>query len=315
MIILLILSIILLSVGLFLIHQAKKIKVQRTDQINRINQEIFNTTKELLRLEKEKQNYKIDVNNTKEKLEILHNEQDKLNKELKQKETNINSYYDTLKTKGQQSFQNFQKQLCDKYDKKEKQFNSKIQLLNKQQKQAQDQLAQIKKVYEAATAARLREQEDEQKWSFYRIRLSDRQATDIAKIQKWKQNLYDPTIVSKVIWSAYILKPTSDLCNRVLGSKTVCGIYKITNKATGEVYIGQSVNVAQRWKQHIKCGLGIDASSTNKLYNIMQRTGVWNFTFEILEECSRDKLNEKERFWINMYQSNKVGMNLTKGNK
>lgn len=315
MIILLILSIILLSVGLFLIHQAKKIKVQRTDQINRINQEIFNTTKELLRLEKEKQNYKIDVNNTKEKLEILHNEQDKLNKELKQKETNINSYYDTLKTKGQQSFQNFQKQLCDKYDKKEKQFNSKIQLLNKQQKQAQDQLAQIKKVYEAATAARLREQEDEQKWSFYRIRLTDQQATDISKIQKWKQNLYDPTTVSKVIWSAYILKPTSDLCNRVLGSKTVCGIYKITNKATGEVYIGQSVNVAQRWKQHIKCGLGIDASSTNKLYNIMQRTGVWNFTFEILEECSRDKLNEKERFWINMYQSNKVGMNITKGNK
>lgn len=315
MIILLILSIILLSVGLFLIHQAKKIKVQRTDQINRINQEIFNTTKELLRLEKEKQNYKIDVNNTKEKLEILHNEQDKLNKELKQKEININSYYDTLKTKGQQSFQNFQKQLCDKYDKKEKQFNSKIQLLNKQQKQAQDQLAQIKKVYEAATAAHIREQEDQQKWSFYKIRLTDKQSTDIAKIQKWKQDLYDPTIVSKVIWSAYILKPTSDLCNRVLGSKTVCGIYKIANKATGEVYIGQSVNIAQRWKQHIKCGLGIDASSTNKLYNTMQNTGVWNFTFEVLEECSRDKLNEKERFWIDMYQSNKVGMNLTKGNK
>ena len=47
----------------------------------------------------------------------------------------------------------------------------------------------------------------------------------------------------------------------------------------------------------------------------MQLTGVWNFTFEVLEECSRDKLNEKERFWIDMYQSNKVGMNLTKGNK
>ena len=47
----------------------------------------------------------------------------------------------------------------------------------------------------------------------------------------------------------------------------------------------------------------------------MQNTGVWNFTFELLEECPRDKLNEKERFWIEMYQSNKVGMNLTKGNK
>ena len=315
MIILLILSIILLSVGLFLIHQAKKIKVQRTDQINRVNQEIFQKTKELLHLEKENQNYIININNTKEKLEILHNEQDKLNKQLKQKENNINSYYDALKTKGQRSFQDYQLQLCQKYDKTEKQFNSKIQQLNKQQKQAQEQLDQIKKVYEAATAARIREQEDQQKWSFYKIRLTDKQSTDIAKIQKWKQDLYDPTIVSKVIWSAYILKPTSDLCNRVLGSKPVCGIYKITNKTTEEVYIGQSVNIAQRWKQHIKCGLGIDASSTNKLYNIMQLTGVWNFTFEVLEECSRDKLNEKERFWIDMYQSNKVGMNLTKGNK
>jgi group I intron endonuclease len=78
------------------------------------------------------------------------------------------------------------------------------------------------------------------------------------------------------------MKPTSDLCNRVLGSTTICGIYKITNKQTGDIYIGQSVNIADRWKQHIKCGLGIDASVTNKLYNNMQKYGVWNFTFEIL---------------------------------
>ena len=78
------------------------------------------------------------------------------------------------------------------------------------------------------------------------------------------------------------MKPTTDLCNRVLGSGSVCGIYKITNKQTGDIYIGQSVNVADRWKQHVKCGLGIDASATNKLYNNMQRHGVWNFTFEIL---------------------------------
>ena len=92
-------------------------------------------------------------------------------------------------------------------------------------------------------------------------------------------------------------------------------IYKITNKQTGDIYIGQSVNVADRWKQHVKCGLGIDASATNKLYNNMQKYGVWNFTFEILQKCTRDKLNEKERFWIQMYQSNKVGLNVTKGNK
>ena len=153
------------------------------------------------------------------------------------------------------------------------------------------------------------------KWSFYRIRISDQQATDISRLQQFKKSLYDPSIASKVIWSSYIMKPTSDMCNRVLGKSTVCGIYKITNKATGEVYIGQSVDIATRWKNHVKCGLGIDASATNTLYNNMQSTGVWNFTFELLQKCERSKLNEKERFWIDMYSSNKVGLNTRGGVK
>lgn len=72
------------------------------------------------------------------------------------------------------------------------------------------------------------------------------------------------------------------MCNRVLG-KTVCGIYKITNLIDGKIYVGQSVNIPERFKQHVKCGLGIDASATNLLYNAMQETGVWNYMFELLE--------------------------------
>ena len=75
------------------------------------------------------------------------------------------------------------------------------------------------------------------------------------------------------------------------------------------------MDVSKRWKDHCKCGLGIEASATNKLYNNMQKNGVWNFSFELLEECSRNLLNEKERFWIEMYQSDKFGLNTTKGNK
>lgn len=200
---------------------------------------------------------------------------------------------------------------------KDYQQQLKQQIINIQQQrdQVQSNLNQLKSVYQAATAARLRQQEEEDKIAFYRIKISEKQINDITHLQEWKNELNDPSIVSKIIWSAFIMKPTSDLCNRVLGSTTICGIYKITNKQTGDIYIGQSVNIADRWKQHIKCGLGIDASVTNKLYNNMQKYGVWNFTFEILQKCTRDKLNEKERFWIQMYQSNKVGLNVTKGNK
>jgi len=47
----------------------------------------------------------------------------------------------------------------------------------------------------------------------------------------------------------------------------------------------------------------------------MQQYGVWMFTFELLEECSKDKLNEREKFWIDFYQSDKTGMNSKGGNK
>ena len=308
MILLLLFSCILLLISFIILYRAKKIKIQRIDQNNKLIQK-----NGLLKIDYKNNQALISIQ--KQEINNLLEQKNKINDSIKKEKDNLNNYYQILKQQANQSYESYIDTLDKCYTKKEKEFNNNIQQLKQKQLQVKNQLDQIKSVYHAATAARIREQENEQKWSFYKIRLTDQQATDIAKIQKLKQNLYDPTIVSKVIWSAYILKPTSDLCNRVLGSKTVCGIYKITNKATGEVYIGQSVNIAQRWKQHIKCGLGIDASSTNKLYNIMQNTGVWNFTFELLQQCSRDKLNEKERFWIEMYQSNKVGMNITKGNK
>ena len=108
----------------------------------------------------------------------------------------------------------------------------------------QAELDQLKSTYQAAAAAQIREKEKEDEWRFYSIHLSDNEASDIAKLQKWKTDLFDPSIVSKVIWSAYIIKPTGDLCNRVLGSDKVCGIYKLTDKSSGKVYIGQSVNVS-----------------------------------------------------------------------
>ena len=89
------------------------------------------------------------------------------------------------------------------------------------------------------------------------------------------------------------MKPTGELCNRLTEGKTICGIYKITSLEDCQIYIGQSVDIAARIKQHVKCGLGIDASPTNKLYNLMQQRGVYNFTFQIIEECKRDKLNER----------------------
>ena len=111
----------------------------------------------------------------------------------------------------------------------------------------------------------------------------------------------------------YCLQQAESAASEKNNDIKISGIYKITDLITEECYIGQSVNIQERMKQHCKCGLGIEASATNKLYNTMQRDKVWNFTFELLEQCSKQLLNEKEKFWIQMYQSDKFGLNTLKG--
>ena len=94
-----------------------------------------------------------------------------------------------------------------------------------------------------------------------------------------------------LIWSTFYQKPMTTLCNNILGTTAVTGIYKITNLETNQCYIGQAINVADRWKQHCKCGLGIDTPQGNKLYKAMNEYGVHNFSWELLEACSSAELN------------------------
>lgn len=80
------------------------------------------------------------------------------------------------------------------------------------------------------------------------------------------------------------------------------GIYKIENKINGKVYIGQSIAIKTRWQQH-----KYEAKSNKSnapLYLALRKYGIENFSFEVLEECSQELLNEKEIFWIAHYKSN-----------
>ena len=310
-----ILGIILLFLSFILFWKAKQIKVQKDNKINQIQQQIKQRESQLQTLQQNIHDYQIYINDQKKDLNNLLNQKFELTQDIQKKTQGLNSYYNNLKNQINSSFEQYVDTIDKSYQTKEKQFLSKINKIQKVRAQVENQLDQIKSVYQAVTAARIRQQEEQDKKIFYQLQIPKKQISDIAKLEKWKQDLNDPSIVAKIIWSSYIMKATSNMCNRIVGSSNTCGIYKITNILTGDIYIGQSVNISDRFKQHIKCGLGIDAPSTNKLYNNMQEYGVWNFTFEILEKCSRDKLNEKERFWIEMYQSNKVGMNITKGNK
>lgn len=91
-------------------------------------------------------------------------------------------------------------------------------------------------------------------------------------------------------------------------------IYIIKNKCNDKVYIGQTMqSVENRFKQHSKPST-IKKRGTYKLYNAFKKYGINNFYFEILEEeISKNELNSKEIYYIEKYNSYKLGYNSTNG--
>ena len=75
------------------------------------------------------------------------------------------------------------------------------------------------------------------------------------------------------------------------------GIYKITNKVNNKVYIGQSVDVKRRWRQHKSCSLKYH------LYESFRKYGLNNFIFEVVTECKVSQLDELETYYIDLYDS------------
>lgn len=64
---------------------------------------------------------------------------------------------------------------------------------------------------------------------------------------------------------------------------------------------------------HCKAGLGIDTPQGNQLYMAMQEYGLDSFSFELLLECTAKELNEKEKYFIRLYNSDATGYNMNKG--
>lgn len=72
----------------------------------------------------------------------------------------------------------------------------------------------------------------------------------------------------------------------------VCGIYLITHIQSGKKYIGQSIDVGRRVRDHRR------ASNESLISRCIRKYGVEAFTIEIVERCNVDELNSKEVSWI-----------------
>lgn len=87
----------------------------------------------------------------------------------------------------------------------------------------------------------------------------------------------------------------------------ICGIYKITNNITKESYIGQSINIKKRFAEHKK------AKDDYAIHRAIRKYGENNFSYEIIEECKKEELFEKEKYWIKYYNTYSNGYNETEG--
>lgn len=86
----------------------------------------------------------------------------------------------------------------------------------------------------------------------------------------------------------------------------ICGIYKIIS-ASNRVYIGQGVNILKRWRDYKS--YNSKTKNQPKLWRSFKKYGVENHTFEIIEECSTEELNCKERYWQDFYDVLNGGLN------
>ena len=79
-------------------------------------------------------------------------------------------------------------------------------------------------------------------------------------------------------------------------ANNMIGIYKITSPS-GRIYIGQSVDIERRFKRYniLRCKGQI------RLFNSLFKYGVESHTFEIIEECDIELLNERERYYQDLY--------------
>lgn len=311
-IILIIISCYLLYLSTKKYKAANEIEIAKNNELQKQIAECQEQERKREKINQEIQALLIQQDTLYQNLTNLRKEQDEWMKHQKAERERAAAAWNETYSYAAEQYEYALEQACIKA---EQDFDKQQSDLQKEIKDIEDKLQTLKNTLTAGVEAQLREREKEQQLDFYRLKVSEQDLSDIKTLNTIKSMLFQPVILSKLIWSTYFQKQTTELCNRILGLNKKCGIYKITNILTEQCYIGQSVDIATRWKDHMKCGLGIEASATNKLYNAMQADGVWNFTFELLEECSRELLNEKEKFWINMYQSDKFGYNSTKGNK
>lgn len=264
-------------------------------------------------------------NNLNNEIIELDNRKNNKIQELKELDQQVQNYYSSnieianqhyelavqvLNNDYNQKVIDLQKQFNDLKNKEQSAYREKIIKYQQQLQQAQEDFEELQNKINSCIEVAKRAEANRTQKDFYRIQLSETDIEEIKKLRSIEPYLRNKEPLNKVIWKYYYEKPTNDLIGRVVGKTTRTGIYKITNLQNNMCYVGQCLSFADRWKQHIKRGIGAETPTQNKLYPAMLAIGPENFTFEIIEDCLKEQLNQKEQEYQQIFGAKEFGYSI-----
>ena len=315
-------KIIIIILLLFLIHlllnKDKEKDLQKLKEI--YSKEISTLEKE--KQEKEKENEILKKSNDDLKKEALQNQekvsfQQSVLKNLTKQNEEIKSHqYELAKTevelwKKAQKNDIIQENITFKgqLDNQIRTFTVKRDELAKELYDVASELEEYQQKREAINQEILRNRALKEKTDFYRIMLTPESLEDIKIIKGIREKLHKQEFLDKMLYDNYISKSVKEMCKRVLEGEDPSGIYKITNISTQEIYIGKSTSVATRWTNHIKSACGLAGVADSQFQRALKQYGIENWTFELLEKCPKEKLTEREKYYITFYDTINYGYN------
>ena len=226
-------------------------------------------------------------------------EQQVMTEKLLQKQQEIEKEVQTLDDKYNLTVVDYENKMFDircKFEAEEQDLNSQI---IQKRNEINALIEQFKKDEEARKEA-----------DFYRIPITPAAQNDINKLKGVAAQLNNPSTLYKLIWKEYYENGFNAMIGRVLGNdKEKSGIYKITDIRNQMCYIGQTTNFKNRWRTHAKRAVKAEEGTSNRLYQDMWENGLENYTFQIVEICGKDKLTEREKFYIDFFNSKEWGFN------
>ena len=228
--------------------------------------------------------------------ELIAHGQEIINKDLEQyKQQQLNKINQDLNDK--------LKETADKYEDTYNSYQSELDLIKQKLDSFRSQRAALNE------AIRL-EQEKEQRHELHHLTLSNNDKEDIKYLLTIEDKLHNKEVLHKLIWSDFLQKPFNEMIKRQFGADVPeCVIYCIED-STGRKYIGKTVSsVDKRWREHIKSSLHISQISHQLIHDAM--FGRWDeFSFSVVEKVNKENITEKEKFYINTFQSQQYGYNI-----